>query len=393
MRIQETGDRRQEATENELVPYPQLSGANWPSYLLQVWLTLHQLGVPEKNIRFLPEIGHFALPEVVEEEPLEDWERHAAAMDLRHPQGARYDPATERATVTEVNPRAIRPRLKVNVRADIIWQDTAAPGEPENVTMRQVGRLAHFMEPLLAGLPPLPVENEGAPDGKSADTALSDNEVSRERVDQPLARLTRQIAAAYPELMRVVPLETRNILNAWCEGLLRALEATELEERQRWLRQSAQTVPEKADRPLLAEWFDMQVSKLTLPAEQGGEQAAVGARARLREWGAALLLDTLNDRAAHMAELANALSDVEIARQRLLLQMLIDRLAQETVRERYRIARELVEILTTEVFTSVAVLDYLWGIGWIHGQVEDFRLPTGEMPAKGVFLSFTGGLS
>lgn len=398
MREQETGNREQGEPESGLVPFPQLSGVNWPSYLLQAWLTLHQMGVPEKNLRFLPEIGHFALPEVVEEEPGEDWERHSGLMELRHPQSARYDPATERATVTAVNPRMICPRLKVNVRADVIWRDTSQAGAPENLTMQQVGRLAHFMEPLLAGLPALPTgealsgEQRDA-DAEPAESALPENEAPRERVEQPLARLTRQICASYPELMRVVPVETRNILSAWAANLLRALESTEPEDRQRWLHQAAQAIPEKADRALLAEWFEIQAGKSTLPLRQGDEAAAVGARARLREWGATLTLDTPNERATSTAVLANDLSDAEISQQRMLLQLLGDRLTQETGRERYRIVRELMEILTTEVFTSVAVLDYLWGIGWIHGQAEDFRLPLGKLPAEGVFLSFTGGLS
>ena len=70
-----------------------------------------------------------------------------------------------------------------------------------------------------------------------------------------------------------------------------------------------------------------------------------------------------------------------------------DRLAQETPRERYRVARELIEILTSEAFTSVAVLDYLWGMAWVHGRTEDFRLPVGALPVEGLFLSLTGGLN
>ena len=153
------------------------------------------------------------------------------------------------------------------------------------------------------------------------------------------------------------------------------------------------------------------------------------------------LLNTLDERIEHLEMLAETLSEFEVAQQRILLQMLIDRLAQDTSRKRYRIVRELVEILTTEVFTSVAVLDYLWGIGWIHPEdqllseipelqnvltslwgvglvhksVEDMRQSIGEfwlaqsravparnedlplsirqLPFPAVFLSFTGGLS
>ena len=57
------------SAENEGAVFPQLSGLNWPSYLLEAWRTLDTLGVPEENIRLVPEIGHFAVPEISEQEP------------------------------------------------------------------------------------------------------------------------------------------------------------------------------------------------------------------------------------------------------------------------------------------------------------------------------------
>ena len=395
-----TGEPQKESTEPEaaLVPFPQLSGANWPSYLLQVWLALHRIGVPEKNIRFLPEIGHFALPEVVEEEPEEDWERHSAHMGLRHPRGAHYERDVERATVYDVNPKSVRPRLKVNVRADYRLRDESEAEKTGDFTPTLVGRLAHFMEPLLAGLPPLPNDNTPAPEPPSpgasrAEPGPSESDPPRERAEKPLARLTRQICARYPELMAVVPTATRNLLTQWADHLQRALETPDPETRRRWLDQAAQVIPPKTDTLALADVFETQAGKLMLSPEQWSVQAAIGARARLREWSAAMTQDTPHERAAHLIMLADALTDVEIAQQRALLQMLGDRLAQETSRERYRIVRELMEILTTEVFTGVAVLDCLWGIGWIHGRAEDLRLPAGKSSAEGVFLSFTGGMS
>ena len=84
------------------VVFPQLSGLNWPSYLLQAWPTLHALGVPEENLRLLPELGHFAVPEISAQEP----------------PGPAYDPLSERLTVHRVDPAEVRPRLTVSVRAD-----------------------------------------------------------------------------------------------------------------------------------------------------------------------------------------------------------------------------------------------------------------------------------
>ena len=206
MSEQETGDTEEaeaqpldensnEAAGPPLVTYPQVSGINWPSYLLQVWLTLHRIGVPEKNLRFLPEIGHFALPEVMEEEPGEDWERHSPDMEMRHPRSALYDPASQRATGDKVDPQMARPRLKVNVRTDTYWKETFGTSAADNLTAQQVGRLAHFVEPLLAGLPSLAADSEARTESSGSETVSEDmtaaeNEVPRDRLDKPLARLT-----------------------------------------------------------------------------------------------------------------------------------------------------------------------------------------------------------
>ena len=90
--------------EDETIVFPQISGLNWPSYLLQAWRTLHALGVPEENLRLLPEIGHFAVPEISSQEP----------------PGPAFDPFSERLTVHHVDPAAVRPRLTVSVRADVV---------------------------------------------------------------------------------------------------------------------------------------------------------------------------------------------------------------------------------------------------------------------------------
>lgn len=384
------------------VIYPQLSGVNWPSYLLQVWLTLHQAGVPPHHIRFLPEVGHFAVPEVTEETAEEDFDRRSEQAELRHPRGPQYDPQTGRVTVYQVDVDAVRPRLKVNVRADRRLQyATDAQGEEFVLFDRPAGRLAHFLEPLLAGLPAdapraAPFSEAASAAVSPAGAELEDEAVPgrSERAEKPVARLTRQICARYPELMATVPYAERLILGRWADTLERALRDEDEQARLRFVEQAAQVVSGALDGTTLAGWFEVQTDKLPfLQNEAGNSVRAFAARARFREWGRMLTPQSLEARQSEAADLIAGLAPQEIAAQQTFFQEMAGRLGQETPRERYRIARELVEILTSEVFTSVAVLDYLWGMGWAHGSAADFRLPVGTLPAEGLFLSFTGGLS
>ncbi|MDQ2798762.1 MAG: hypothetical protein M3Y13_03860, partial [Armatimonadota bacterium] len=177
------------------VVFPQLSGLNWPSYLLQAWRTLYALGVPEENIRFLPEMGHFAVPEIFGQEP----------------PGPAYDPLSERLIVYRVDPQEVRPRLTVSVRADTIEHFLPeSEGNQERRESHPVGRLAHFVPSLLAGLP-------GAPPPAQPRSPLED--------------LTRQVCAQYPELMRTVMPEVRSHLEAGADDILAVLAEADPERR------------------------------------------------------------------------------------------------------------------------------------------------------------------
>ena len=260
---------------SERVIYPQLSGLNWPGNVLQVWLTLHQLGVPPENLRFLPEMGHFAAPEVVPESISEDPEAHSADILLRHPRSPHYAGRTGRAMFDLVDPTEIRPRFKVNVRTDTRWRMAPGAEQEGSPTPMTVGRLAHFVAPLLALLPEVPPE--------------IDKPIDEDTIDSPLMRLTRQICARYPELMESIGTTDENPL---------------------------------------------------------------------------------------------------------------DRFKQDQLRlERSKIVRELVEILTSEAFTSVAMIDYLWGLEWAHGPLASLQCPAGvesspgAPPLDGLLLSLTGGCS
>ena len=161
---------------SETIVFPQLSGLNWPSYLLEAWRTLHTLGVPEENVRFVPELGHFAVPEISGQEP----------------PGPVYDILGERLLVHRVDPLEVRPRLTVSVRADTVDSVRRNPVTGrEEYQARTVGRLAHFLPPLLAGLP------GAAP----ADPALPF-----------LEAVTQQMGRAYPELVAALPGEVRPAL-------------------------------------------------------------------------------------------------------------------------------------------------------------------------------------
>ncbi|MDQ2798877.1 MAG: hypothetical protein M3Y13_04450, partial [Armatimonadota bacterium] len=64
----------------------------------------------------------------------------------------------------------------------------------------------------------------------------------------------------------------------------------------------------------------------------------------------------------------------------------------ETVWERERIVREMVEIVSSEALLATAVIDSICGIGWIHGRISDQRVNSaGAGRLDGWFLSVTGG--
>lgn len=333
----------------ETVVFPQLSGLNWPSYLLQAWRTLYALGVPEENIRFLPEIGHFAVPEIF-------------AQELP---GPAYDPLSERLIVYRVDPQEVRPRLMVSVRADIIEHFLLeGEGNPERRESHLVGRLAHFVPPLLAGLP-------GAPPPA--------------RPHSPLEDSTQQVCAMYPEMMQTLMPEVRSQLETGADDILAVLAETSPERQAMLIQQAARRVSEPEQRLACREAWQRMADKLPLD----GLESQVSMMA-FRRW--ALLLYGANLEAAADDSMWTEFSPQEAEWQRGLLRAQLTALSYETTWERKRIVREMMEIVSSEALLATTVIDSLCGIGWIHGRISDQRVNSaGAGRLDGWFLSVTGG--
>jgi len=339
----------------ETIVFPQLSGLNWPSYLLQAWRTLHTLGVPEENLRLLPELGHFAVPEISAQEP----------------PGPAYDPLSERLTVHRVDPVEVRPRLTVSVRADTVEHFLPEEeGRPERRESHVVGRLAHFVLPLLAGLP-------GAPPPARPHSSLED--------------LTQQVCARYPELTRSLTPEERALLEAGADDILAVLAETDASRLATLIGQATQRVADPDVRAACRQAWPRMVGKLPPRGIEGLEDdARPAAMETLQRW-ALLLYGTQPETAAQDSAWIE-MTAAEQDGQRALLRALLTALSFETTRERERIVRELMEIVTTEALLATAILDSLSGIGWIHGRIADQRA-AGTERLDGWFLSVTGGRS
>ena len=337
----------------ETVVFPQLSGLNWPSYILEAWRTLHALGVPEENLRLLPELGHFSVPEV-------------SAQD---PPGPAYDSLSERLTVHRVDPLEVRPRLTVSVRADTVdqfWTDEGT-GE-ERCRSHTAGRLAHFVPPLLAGLP-------GAPPPS--------------RPQSPLEDLTAQVCARYPELMQSVPPQERTLMGAGADDIFATLAESDPARRAALAASATQRVADPEQRAACRLAWPRMVGKLAAaPVEGLEDRARLAATETMNRW--ALLLYGALPKEAALDGAWTEMTPAEADDQRALLRALLAALSFETARERERIVRELMEIVTTEALLASAVIDSLSGIGWIHGSIAEQRAAgTGRL--DGWFLSVTGG--
>ncbi len=345
-------DSAENEAENEGVVFPQLSGLNWPSYLLEAWRMLAALGVPEENIRLVPEIGHFAVPEISEQEP----------------PGPVYDALGERLIVHRVDPAQVRPRLTVSVRADALdcFRRNPLSGVEERQT-RTMGRLAHFLPPLLAGLP------GAAP----VDPALP-----------PMSALAHQIGESYPELRAVLPEEIREDLEIGIAIALTVLTALDPEEQAAAAtRYSVQHAAPEARAARHAAWLTL-ADKLPARGIDGiGDADLPLALAFFRQWADALYGP--KPEAAPPYPFWTELSAEDALRQRLLLREMEIALSYETVSGREKIIREMVELMATEAFLATAVFDSLHGIGWVHGRITD--MAAGSPDLDGWFLSITGG--
>ncbi len=362
----------------EKVIFPQVSGVNWPSNVLHAWLTLHSIGVPEQNIRFLPEIAHFASPEVMEEPLEEDPDPDAADISLRHPSGPSYDPRSGRTTVHYVDPEQVRPRLKVNVRAETLLRVLYdEQGRESELQYRLMGRLADFMAPMMAGL-------FGESEAATSEQA--------QPLEKPLTRLTREVCARYPELMETLPSEWREALDRTIQHLEKALTADDPATRRRFGGEAARVLEAQADLYGIREAFLTLAGKLSL---EGREQTTLGRQQeitlRFRRWAEILFQPGLDPRSEAIVQEMNAWDAPERENQHFLLRRFQTALNYEYPQERQKIVREMLEIFTTEVFNAVAVSDLLWGLGFIHGPMAEFRLNAGRRDSD-LLLTVTGGL-
>jgi hypothetical protein len=361
------------------VIFPHLHGQNYPSYVLQVFMKLCRLGVPQENIRFLPDVCHFAEPEVFVEPMHEDPEPDSEKMSLRHPQGPMYDSRTRRIVVQEVNPEAVVPRLKVNIRSDrhfqYIYNDL---GDEIGIRDEQRGRLEHFMAPLLAGLPSLEEEEPAA------------DWLPEER---PLARITRQVCARYPELMRGLDPEIADALQRISDSLWKAFSEKEPSRRAPFVQAALQALARQPDVVQVRDAFQLMAQKLPRQEMEGlADDQIRGAIEEFERMGGLLFIPDPAIRAQELGSLIGSYGERECDVLRTLIREFQKRLSYENDIERARIVRELIEIMTTEAFIGVAVSDFLWGVGWIHGRISEFRTDSGRTDRDGYVLSQTGGL-
>ena len=347
--MSESGDMSE---SGETIVFPQLSGLNWPSYLLEAWRTLYALGVPEKNIRFVPELGHFAVPEICEQSP----------------PGPVYDALGERLIVHRVDPAEVRPRLTVSVRADTVDTVRRNPNTgAEEYHARTVGRLAHFLPPLRAGLP------GAAP----ADPSLP-----------LLDALTRQMSDTYPELAVSLPEEVRSALEIGVGTGLAVITAPDPDEQDAIIRRHSKETSDPAVSASHYEAWLRMTDKLPPRDLDGISEAALPAAfAVLRQWADALYGSNLDT--APPYPFWSDLSPEDLLHQRLLFREMEIALSYETLWGREKLIKELMEIMTTEAFLATAVLDSLHGIGWVHGLLSDVAVSPGKL--DGWFLSVTGG--
>ena len=240
--------------------FPFISALNWPSNVPHAWLALHQFGIQEQQFRFVPEIGHFAAPEVIEEEEREDPEPDSDILSKRHPFSPKFFRETDPqprygAKVNYVDPAEVFPRMKVNVRAETRTHfDYDAEGNAIPKFDEVVGRLAHFFPPMMAGLKGT-YDPEAPPELRSG--------------EKPVAMLTRQVCAAYPELMRTIPPDARNTLLAVSEWLEKALLADNANVQENWVRQAAEVPGFLTDLPACyGAWVEV-ADKIAVTEEDG----------------------------------------------------------------------------------------------------------------------------
>ena len=370
--------------------FPFVSALNWPSNVPHAWLALHQFGIQEQQFRFLPEIGHFAAPEVTEEEEREDPDPDSDILSRRHPYSPKYfkeggPHPRYGAKVNFVDPEEIFPRYRVNIRAETrTYFEYDAEGNAIPQFEEMVGRLAHFFPPMMAGLRG-PYDPDVPPDLR--------------RGEKPVAMLTRQVCETYPELMKTILPDVRDTFLAVSEPLGKALTAEDASAQENWVQAVAEVPGFLTDLPDCHEtWIELTDKLTALEAEGVSAQDLRGERITFRRWADAIFRAYPDDRkielrAAAVAAMLDGLTPESRRHQHTILLKFVAALAVEYENERVKIVRELMEIMTTQVFGAVAAIDCLWGIGWIHGPISNFRFDPRPPVYDALLLSVLGGMN
>ena len=159
-----------------------------------------------------------------------------------------------------------------------------------------------------------------------------------------------------------------------------------------------ETLARRPDRAECREAFEQMADKLFPPVDVAAGRAEWRrATAGLRAWVGPLIGGDAEAAVAQAEAARGELPSDVSGFQSAALRSLAAALSWESGRERERLVRELVEIVTTEAFSAVAALDHLWGFGWIHGRLADFDMgPEDSTPdalrERGLLLSVMGGL-
>jgi hypothetical protein len=237
------------------------------------------------------------------------------------------------------------------------------------------------MAPLLAGLPPLEEEER---EQAAADWLPE---------ERPLARIARQVCARYPELMKGLDPEVADALQRMSDSLWKAFSEKEPARRAPFVQATLQALARQPDIVPVRDAFQLMTEKLPRQEIEGLPDDRIrGAIEEFQRMGGALFIPDPAVRAQELGFLIASYDEEKCDILRTLIREFQKRLSYENEIERARIVRELIEIMTTESFVSVAVSDYLWGVGWVHGRISEFRTNPGRTERDGYVLSQTGGL-
>ena len=319
---------------------PDVFSYNRPSNLLAAWMKLRGAGVPVENIRFLPRTGSASLPEVT------------------------IDPGRD--------PMSDRVEISVNVGLQRrIEVKAGGPDEPDERNTITTGRLAHFLEPLLAGIPSHP--GSPVPDA------------------QPIDRFVSGLQSAFQELNPTVSPELRDRLDEIAAQIENALacDAVQRPPIVEALIRKTMDDPERAKTATALRKFlpGIQHQDPSIRREER-QQVADDFLLLTEMMFASPTPEHKRQLRAHIETLA---ASEGLARgQQHMLQLLRRDLDWETEANCARCVRDLVEVVTTETFCAAAMCDMLWGVSYVNGLASE--LSTGaKVNVDGPVFTAIGG--